>query len=409
MKKTMLSILACWGAWVAALAGPGYTITGHVKGNTDGYKVYLKTREAAEGQLKIIDSTIIHNNTYTFRGQITQPLFAAVVFENKERPDRPDFGKAMGFFLENSPITVTTTTDSLKREFELAYYNYIPLNGATVSGSAAHNAYMAFYAPLKILNDAYDQAFIGKYIKALNSRKDKAIKNKETMASAAEVLQVAGKRTQYCIDYVLQHPVTEVNAYIAGMVATFSGIRQEQLAAMIKHFSSGAPQQGIYTTRFLKDAALLKSGAIGTPIVASQVTKSNGEKVTLSSLIEPGKTTLVVFWASWCHPCRAEIPHLKEIYALYHSKGVNIYSISMDDDKERWQKAMQEENMVWPQFLLEGNFNNDLAKTYNIKGIPTCLFYDASGKLTSKNMRGGFLSNEMVKLYGNLFDNETSN
>src|SRR5260221_4232077 len=74
-----------------------------------------------------------------------------------------------------------------------------------------------------------------------------------------------------------------------------------------------------------------------------------GEKLRLSSL--RGQFVLVDFWASWCEPCRAEIPHLKNLYAKYHAVGLEILSVSADAHPEAWRRAMVQEQMPWKQVL----------------------------------------------------------
>src|SRR5882757_10240711 len=72
-----------------------------------------------------------------------------------------------------------------------------------------------------------------------------------------------------------------------------------------------------------------------------------GENLRLSSL--RGQYVLVDFWASWCMPCRAEIPHLKDLYAQYHAAGLEIVSVSIDAHPEAWKRGMGQEQMPWKQ------------------------------------------------------------
>src|ERR1700754_1806192 len=78
--------------------------------------------------------------------------------------------------------------------------------------------------------------------------------------------------------------------------------------------------------------------------------KTPGEEdLSLSSL--KGQYVIVDFWASWCMPCRAEIPHLKELYVQYHAAGLEIVSISIDAHPEAWKRAMGQEQMPWKQLM----------------------------------------------------------
>ncbi len=92
-----------------------------------------------------------------------------------------------------------------------------------------------------------------------------------------------------------------------------------------------------------------------------------------------GKYLLIDFWASWCGPCRAAIPKVKELYASYHPKKLNIVSISIDDSKKDWKKAVNEEEMPWQQLLSPDNERT--MKKFQFSGIPTMYLIDPEGKI----------------------------
>jgi len=92
------------------------------------------------------------------------------------------------------------------------------------------------------------------------------------------------------------------------------------------------------------------------------------------------KLNILVFWASWCGPCRQEIPTLKEIYERYKNEGINMVSISIDTDQLLWQKAIKKETMNWRQCIVDSN-KIDLVQTqYNFSAIPMIVLTDGYGK-----------------------------
>ena len=103
------------------------------------------------------------------------------------------------------------------------------------------------------------------------------------------------------------------------------------------------------------------------------------------------------FWASWCGPCRAEIPHLKEAYKEYSTKGVAFFSVSIDKDDAAWRKAMKEENMPWAQAQAP-KAGKDVMKQYQFSGIPYILVLDKEGKIVAKNLRGKALTDKLEEL-----------
>lgn len=110
-----------------------------------------------------------------------------------------------------------------------------------------------------------------------------------------------------------------------------------------------------------------------------------------------GKILVLDFWASWCGPCRAEIPHLKEAYKKYGNKGVEFFSVSIDKDDAAWRKAMREENMAWPQ-VCAPKAGKDVMKQYQFSGIPYILVIDKEGRIEAKNLRGKALMDKLEEL-----------
>jgi thiol-disulfide isomerase/thioredoxin len=98
-------------------------------------------------------------------------------------------------------------------------------------------------------------------------------------------------------------------------------------------------------------------------------------------IIDPNfKVSMLVFWASWCGPCRMEIPLLKEIQNEYKGKGLNLVSISIDDDKYDWKKALNQEKMSWTQYIVDKDKIDLVEAQFNFSAIPLVVFTDKTGK-----------------------------
>jgi thiol-disulfide isomerase/thioredoxin len=94
---------------------------------------------------------------------------------------------------------------------------------------------------------------------------------------------------------------------------------------------------------------------------------------------------LLVFWASWCGPCRKEIPAINELYKKYHTEGLSITSISIDENKQQWQTALLQEKMPWQQLLITEATENLIKQHYDIKFVPKLYLFDQQKRLISKS------------------------
>ncbi|APZ95774.1 TlpA family protein disulfide reductase [Fuerstiella marisgermanici] len=117
-----------------------------------------------------------------------------------------------------------------------------------------------------------------------------------------------------------------------------------------------------------------------------------------------GKVVLVDFWASWCGPCRAEIPNMKTQLENYGDKGFAIVGINLDQTKERYQQYVDKEELTWTNLMSdkedEMGWDNPIATHYGISGIPTAILVDKDGKVVSMRARGGELNAQLEKLLG---------
>ena len=124
----------------------------------------------------------------------------------------------------------------------------------------------------------------------------------------------------------------------------------------------------------LAQARLLKPGK---PIPAISYPDEKGKLQALEQF--KGKYLLIDFWASWCGPCRAAVPKVKRLYAQYKDKGFEVVSISIDDSKSAWIKAMEEEQMPWQQWLSPDKMAT--MKNFLFSAIPTLYLVDREGKI----------------------------
>jgi thiol-disulfide isomerase/thioredoxin len=125
-----------------------------------------------------------------------------------------------------------------------------------------------------------------------------------------------------------------------------------------------------------------------------------------------GKVVLVDFWATWCGPCRAEIPNVLAMYDAYHEKGFDVLGVSLDDTPEAAQKYAKQNKLPWdslfPKSEEERSWNHPLVKHYGIGGIPTAILVGKDGKVVNMNARDEVLRNELKRLLGEPIEKPTA-
>jgi thiol-disulfide isomerase/thioredoxin len=110
-----------------------------------------------------------------------------------------------------------------------------------------------------------------------------------------------------------------------------------------------------------------------------------------------GKVLLLDFWATWCGPCRAELPNVLKIHQKHHANGFEIIGISLDQDRAKLLEFAKQQKMTWPQYFDGLGWGNKLAGKYGIMSIPQTFLLDAQGKIIARDLRGEELENAVAK------------
>lgn len=361
MKK-YLSLAASAVLLVACSEKPGYEISGTVSNaDLNGKYVYLYTY--GEESAVPTDSALVQNGAFTLKGSQNVPALTTLCFaEDVVEPVRAAAG-------ENAPFTATFVLENGKLQIALD-------SVSTVSGTPENDALKALQGEVKSIRSEMD--LLAADIKSA----DTAVVN----AAERKYGEIDNKITEVVANYILNHTDKQSAAMLMyDFRYNLDENRQNEIIAKADSVFKSVP--GI--DKLIDHLAVLQTVAVGKQFTDFEMADAKGKMHKLSEFVGNGKNVVLIdFWASWCPPCRKEMPSLVNAYKQYKNKGFDIVGVSLDSKPEAWAKGVKDLNITWTQLSDLKGWKNSGAALYGVNSIPHTLLVDKDGTIIAKNLHG---------------------
>ena len=362
MKKIVYFFAVGAMSLAACSSDPAYKISGTIEGVADGEYVYLS--EAKGRELVNLDSAVVANGAFTFEGRQDAAVNRYLSYTPKEGR-----GVRMDFFLENGNIAVVMGEN------------------ASVTGTPNNDIYQAYKSESLALNK--EMRTLWEKTKAegvTEEQKAEIEKQYEELSNKLDAL------TFNTIDANITNPVG---------IHLWPGNSYSMELSQLQALAAKVPaefQSNERIAKLLDRIKVLEKTAIGQKFTDFTLPAPDGTPVKLSDIIAKNKYTLIDFWASWCGPCRREMPNVVAAYKEYNKKGFGIVGVSLDSDAEAWKKAIKDMGMTWNHMSDVKGWQCEGAALYGVNSIPATVLVAQDGTIIARDLRGEAIKEKLSEL-----------
>ena len=356
MKKT--GLLALFGGMLClpCLAQDGYTVSGRLNGISAG-KVYLVTADF--GKADTLAETAVSNGNFMFKGTVPGGARAVeLVF--------PGMENRVPLLLENTMYQVQVAS-----------------TGAAVNGGGEA---ALLYKEFGKIGEAYEQSAVMSEYASANAGRQAELQSRLDEAYKASV--------QKTLDLIKANADNYVSAYVVALGARADG---EELLRQKYELLGAAAKNSVPGKAVAAALARYAGLTVGKPAPDFTLKRPNGDDLTLSA--GPAKLQLVVFWRSDDAASRSLNPQLIALYLQFRPKGFEIVSVSLDENRFAWTRAIEEDGIsIWQNGSDQQGMASPAAEAYMVNEVPYTVLIDSEGKIAAKGLLGADLRNAIADL-----------
>ena len=365
MKAFQTSILcSALAILMAGCQSHSFKISGTAEGLADGDTLFL-TSDMTTGVPS--DTIILNDGHFSFSGE-ADSVCLSMIYSAKHNEINAPFIKEPGDIV----ITLSSTPGASR-----------------VSGTSCNNEWQR-------LNDSV--MVIGKEINRIAEHIYGNTVSEEEQQRGMQQIDKLNQRFSDMIVNVTEENIKNEFGYFLLTLYPDEIISNEKRSDLISKLPDEMRQRPAIKQL---EEAIKKSAKTAEGATIGDFTQQTPDGSELSIMTEVGKNkiTVIDFWASWCGPCRQEMPFMVQLYEKYSPKGLGIVGVSLDQEKDAWLKAIEKLGMTWPQMSDLKGWENAAAQQFNINSIPHTIVVDQKGKILRRGLRGeeleAFISNQL--------------
>lgn len=325
-------------------------------GNSSVLIQYYEGNISKSANLKVTDGKFI------WEAPVTEAQKITMIFP----------GRAIYLFVEPGNITVTGSRDSLET--------------LKVTGSKINDEALAYAKIMKAFEEEQKPLLL-QYGKLAGDEK---------LALEEKLADIISRRNAVANHYITAHGQS---AFSVNLITEHSRLGNYEDILRMYGLLSKKMKSTAEGQRIADRLVVLKRSAAGEKILAFTKKDDKGNPVSISAF--EGKYVYIDFWASWCAPCRREIPNLIKTYNTFKDHNFTVLSISLDDptDKDRWLDALKALKMPWTQLSDLKGWDDEIRLYYGFNAVPSTLLVDPNGNIVAKDLRGIALDKKLKELF----------